>query len=75
MLLRPTSHVPVPTAEGGPYFVEKLTDVEVKEQETASISVTVSSPGARVVWHKDGAAISEDNQQYQVRAARWPGFF
>ena len=49
--------------------MEKLTDVEVEEQETASISVTVSSPSARVVWHKDGAAISEDNQQYQVRAA------
>ena len=58
------------TAEGGPFFVEKLTDVEVKEQETAAISVTVSSPTAQVVWHKDGAAISEENEQYEVSLRR-----
>ncbi|KAL1117088.1 hypothetical protein AAG570_004416 [Ranatra chinensis] len=40
-----------------PFFVRKLEDFEVKEQECAVLEVELSSDTAQVVWQKDGMDI------------------
>ncbi|CAJ0570275.1 unnamed protein product, partial [Mesorhabditis spiculigera] len=52
----------------GPVFTEGLKPVEVKEQETATLSVTVQGePAPTVAWLKDGQPVQIDNQHVLAR--------
>ncbi|MFH4975264.1 hypothetical protein AB6A40_001973 [Gnathostoma spinigerum] len=54
-------NVTVEKAEVVPEFVEKLTNVEVLERQTAELSVTVAGSPISVEWFKDGVPVSIDN--------------
>lgn len=51
-------------SEPGLEFVRKLLDFEVKEREGAILEVEVSSPTAKVTWHKDGEELQQGDDRF-----------
>lgn len=47
-------------------YVKPLSDVEVKEGETATLTCEINKANATAIWSKDGEKITPDDSKYTI---------